>query len=228
MKFLLAYTALFFCSFCFADNRRLDFEDNFDDRAELGSGYVPSISSDGAWTFKEGILVGTQTRSDHGSVMRKQLAFRNIDIEVDFRLNGGTRFNFVIGDKNEKSTHAGHICRVSLKPPRVNVSDDKTGIYNLDIRAMRLDPNLSDKKKEWLATFLKDKNDAGQFDIKQGEWYRLRVRIKNDLMEAYIDGELIASVQSPGIAHPTKTQFGMTVNGSTIDFDNMKVYDVER
>ena len=31
-------------------------------------------------------------------------------------------------------------------------------------------------------------------------------------------------LRSPGIDHPTKTKFGFTVNGETIDFDNLKVY----
>lgn len=43
-------------------------------------------------------------------------------------------------------------------------------------------------------------------------------------MEACVDGELAASLTSPGIDHQTKTKFGMTVNGSTIDFDNLKVF----
>ena len=61
-----------------------------------------------------------------------------------------------------------------------------------------------------------------------GQWYRLRVVINGELMEAYLDGKRVAGVRSPGIAHLTKTKFGMTVNGSTIDFDNLKVYKVSK
>ncbi|MGY8696780.1 MAG: hypothetical protein ACKVGW_21605, partial [Verrucomicrobiia bacterium] len=56
----------------------------------------------------------------------------------------------------------------------------------------------------------------------------LRVVINGELMEAYLDGKRVAGVRSPGIAHLTKTKFGMTVNGSTIDFDNLKVYKVSK
>ncbi len=224
MMALLATTSL-----CFgAERRELIFEDTFEGRLELGDGYKISLASQEAWTFVDGILVGKQTQDDHGSVMRKLIDFKDIDIEVDFRLNGGTRFNFVIDDENEKSVHAGHICRVSISPQKMNVSDDKTGIYNLDIRALRLTPDLPEEKKEWLADFLKDKNDAGSVDLKQGQWYHLRVLIDGDLMEAYLDGKRVAGVRSEGIAHPTKTKFGMTVNGSTIDFDNLKVYKVSQ
>ncbi len=208
------------------DRRTLVFSDEFENRSELGEGYKVSLAGEDAWTFENGALIGKQTRDDHGSVMRKLLDFKDAEIEFDFRLNGGTRFNFVVGDDNEKGTHAGHICRVSISPNRINVSDDKTGTYNLDIRAMRLDPDLSAEKKAWLAEYLKGKNDAGEVDLKQGRWYHLRVRIDGERMEAYLDGKRVAGVNSPGIAHPTKTKFGMTVNGSTIDFDNLKVFAV--
>ena len=43
-------------------------------------------------------------------------------------------------------------------------------------------------------------------------------------MKAFVDGNLITKLKSPGIDHPTKTKLGMTVNGATIDFDNLKVF----
>ena len=210
------------------DSRELIFEDNFEGRSELGPEYKTALAGSEAWTFADGILVGKQTNDGHGSVMRKILDFKDIDIEIDIRFNGGTRFNFVIDDENEKSVHAGHICRVSISPNKMTASDDKTGIYNLDIRAMRKDANLPKDKKEWLANFLKDKNDSGTVDMNTGQWYRLRVVINGEFMEAYLDGKRVAGVRSPGIAHSTKTKFGMTVNGSTIDFDNLKVYKVSK
>lgn len=210
------------------EKRELIFEDDFEGRSELGPGYKTALASSEAWTFVDGKLVGKQTNDGHGSVMRKFMDFKDIDVEIDIRFNGGTRFNFVIDDENEKSVHAGHICRVSISPNKMTVSDDKTGIYNLDIRAMRQDASLSADKKEWLADFLKDKNDSGIVDMQMGQWYRLRVVIDGDLMEAYLDGKRIVGVRSAGIAHPTKTKFGMTVNGSTIDFDNLKVYRVSK
>ena len=45
-----------------------------------------------------------------------------------------------------------------------------------------------------------------------------------DFKKAFIDGELITKLKSPGIDHPTKSKLGMTVNGTTIDFDNFKVF----
>ena len=46
-------------------------------------------------------------------------------------------------------------------------------------------------------------------------------------MKAFLDGEMVTHLHSPGFAHPTKTKFGFTVNGQTIDFDNVVVRKLE-
>ena len=63
--------------------------------------------------------------------------------------------------------------------------------------------------------------------LKPEQWHNLRVRIKGDVMKAFFDGELATSLKSPGFDHPTKSKFGFTVRGATIDFDNLKVTSVE-
>ena len=156
------------------------------------------------------------------------MPFRDFDCEMDFRFNGGTRFNFVIDDKNEKSVHAGHICRVSITPTKMTVGDDKTGKMNLDVQALRDAKDLSADKEKAMKELLAKCEQDGAVKLEKGKWYRLGVRIQGDLMEATLDGKLVASLRSPGIAHSTKTKFGMTVTGATIDFDNLKVYKTAR
>ena len=96
---------------------------------------------------------------------------------------------------------------------------------NLEVRALRQTENLSETQQQALDALLKRTSKSATIHLKQDQWYRLRVRIQNDLMEAYIDQKLVASLRSPGFAHPTKTKFGMTVNETTIDFDNLAVYE---
>lgn len=204
-------------------HRTLLFSDDFEDRSEIGPHYITALAGSDAWTIRDGALIGKQTNPDHGAVIRKELTFADIDIEVDFRFSGGSRFNFVIDDKNEKTVHAGHICRVSISPKNLKISDDKTGGMNLEVRALRRTENLSESKQQALDALLKRTFKSATIDLKQGQWYRLRVRIQKDLMEAHIDQKLVASLRSPGFAHTTKTKFGLTVNEATIDFDNLEV-----
>lgn len=199
------------------------FEDDFN-RSALGDEYDSARGTEDAWTVVEGVLVGKQTKSDHGAVIRKDIKFDDIDLEFDFRFNGGKRFNFVLDDKKEKSVHSGHICRVSISPKRISVTDDKTGNMNLKVRKQRQSKDLSPQQKKSLEELLATKTNSAAVNLKKGQWYRLGVRIEGDRLEASLDGKKIAELSSPGIDHPTKSKLGMTVTGSTIDFDNLKVF----
>lgn len=216
--------ALFACAFPSGPAHALTsylFLDLFE-RAEVGADYKIARAKDGAFTIKDGVLIGKQTDDDHGAVIRKELDFDDIEFHLNFRFNGGSRFNFVIDDKDEKSVHAGHICRVSLSPKRLMISDDKTGAMNLKVRAQRQSKDLPAAEAKALKKLLAETQATAPVDLEKGRWYTLRVTITGDVMSATIDGKQIAKLCSPGIAHPTKTKFGMTVNGATIDFDDLK------
>ena len=204
------------------------FLDEFEDRTELGPGYKVARAKEGAFTVRDSILIGRQTEDDHGAVIRRELDFDDIEFQLDFRFNGGSRFNFVIDDKNEKSVHAGHICRVSLSPKRLMIGDDKLGAMNLEVRALRQQEELPSEEANALTGLLAATQATAPLALEKGKWYTLCITINGDLMSAAIDGEEIARLSSPSIAHPTKTKFGMTVNGATIDFDNLKVSAIPR
>jgi len=155
--------------------------------------------------------------ADHGAVIRAQFGFRNVEIDFDVKFDGGERFNFVIDDKNCKEVHAGHICRVSITRKKMTVQDDRTGAMNLELRELRKQPELAGQ----IETFLESTKSSGDFEFVDGKWYHLRVVIDEDRMSVLVDGTLIAKLTSPGIAHPTKTQFGFTVTGRDILFDNV-------
>lgn len=202
------------------------FADDYEDRGEIGDQYTVSLGHEDAWNISGGVLVGKQTRDDHGGVIRTQLDFADVDIQFDFRFDGGKSFNFVIDDAHEKSVHAGHICRASVYPKYLVISDDKTGGMNLEVRKQRKDKNLSEEATAALQTLLDQTKSSAKVTIKQNEWHRLRIRIRGDVMKAFLDDEIVTSLKSPGFAHPTKTKFGFTVNGQSIDFDNLVVRQI--
>ncbi|MFD2255241.1 family 16 glycoside hydrolase [Luteolibacter algae] len=212
------------CSLNAEEQSEIIFSDDFENRSEVGKNYVTSLGDDKSWTVEDGILIARQTKESHGCVIRKEHKFDDLDVKFDFRFTGGKSFNFVIDDKNEKSVHAGHICRVSIFPKRIVIGDDKTGNMNLEIRGQRQNKDLPAAEKKKLEEFLSHTQSSAAVDLETGQWYTMRVRLVGDLMEAYLDGKLITSLKSPGISHPTKTKFGFTVNGSTIDFDNLAIY----
>lgn len=202
------------------------FRDDFENRNQIGSEYTTNEKYVGGFSVKDGVLIGKQVKDDHGSTIRKPYNFADIDVEFNFRFNGGQRFNFVMDDKKEKSVHAGHICRVSISPRSLKIGDDKTGVMNSKLRAQRQDKKLGSEDRKTLEALLATKQTTSKIKLEKGRWHHLRVRIKGDVLAAFLNGEKVARLQSPGFAHPTKTQFGFTVTGSTIDFDNLKVNTV--
>ncbi len=207
--------------------REVIFSDDFTGRSEVGSNYVTHAEWKGDWTVVDDVLVGKQMNPGHGATIRLMREFRNLDMEFDFRFNGGTSWNFVVDDQNYKPVHAGHICRLSISPKSIKVADDKTGSMDLNIRNQRQDENLPEEQRKALDAYIETKQATAKLDLKKGQWYNLRVTIIDEVMSAYIDGKEVTSLRSPGFAHPIKNKFGFTVNGSDTEFDNIKIHDAD-
>ena len=206
-----------------ASNWKVAFEDNFDGRAEVGDGYVVPENNAGAWTIQDDHLVGKQVKDNHGSVIRAAVDFGDVDIKFDFRFRGSTRFNLVIDDGKEKSVHAGHICRASITPKSLLISDDKTGYMNKEVRKKRKDKSLSSEESAALEAQVSRTRKTVPIKVGDQQWHTLRLRVKGNIMKAFLDGEMVSSLRSPGFAHPTKDKCGFTVNGESVDFDNLVV-----
>lgn len=189
-------------------------EDTFD-RTEIGDSWSGHMHS---FSIEEGVLVASQSPdAGHGAVIRTPLDFKDVTIDFDVRFEGGERFNFVIDDKNCKEVHAGHICRVSITRKKLTVQDDRTGAMNLELRALKDLP----EHKERIASLLESKKSSGKVDFRDDRWYHMKVTIHGERMQAFVDGKRVAELVSEGFAHPTKTQFGFTVTGRNILFDNV-------
>ncbi|MEM6692437.1 MAG: sulfatase-like hydrolase/transferase [Planctomycetota bacterium] len=199
------------------------FRDDFEGRSQIGEDYFTGRGHADGWSVENGVLVGRQVREDHGATIRTDLDFGDVDIEFDFQVVGGKSFNLVIDDVKESSVHAGHICRASVYARAIRIADDKVGAMNLAVRKQRKDEGLSEEEAEKLQHLLDETQASRKATIKPSEWHTMRVRLRGDVMKAFLDGELVTSLRSPGFAHPTKTKFGFTVNGDHFEFDNLRV-----
>ena len=167
-----------------------------------------------AWN---GVLVGGQINPDHGATIRTDLEFSDVVLEFDAKFMGASGFNFVIDDKNATDvTHAGHVARLTVRPSYVQISDDITGKYKLEHRAMP--PAEREAASEGTTVTYRPNSP-----LDDGEWHNYRLQIIGDNARLYHNGEAVAWLSSPGFAHPTKTNFGFTVNGGDMHFDNVRV-----
>ena len=189
--------------------------DDFE-RADLGDWktVIPAFS------IREGALLGRQARDDHGAVGRVYRPMKDVVVEFRFRLEGSTTFNAVFDDQTYKGSHAGHICRAAFAPGAVRLGDDKEGAMRNDIFAMRKDPA---RKAEGDA-LLRGRGASGPVKLEQKRGYLATIEVVGDRMRVCLDGKPIAFLQSPGIAHETKTSFHFTVNGPGVLFDDVRIW----
>lgn len=190
----------------------LVFEDSFE-RSELGDPWRILIPS---FKIEDGKLIGREVpERNHTSISRVPLEFRNAVFEFSFRLTDAEGLHFVINDTNYEPAHSGHICRVSISSSQVRISDDREGAFRKD----QYDAFL--KSGRTLKRVMMEKFLPYEFDSEQ--WYNARIVLIDDQIEVIINGESIGSYSSPGIGHPTKTDFGFVTKGNIVEIDDLRV-----
>ena len=163
---------------------------------------------------KDGILIGiTPDGSDHSAVDNiKFPGERDLEVAVKFRFvsEKAKSFNVWFDDKDYKGSHAGHICQASVSPTGVNLSDAKTGGFDLTggLYDRKKENKLTDDEKKMLAT----KAKRFPTTISLQDWHTLVVRTKGNELSVLIDGQLVGTFASDGITHATKSLVSLTTN----------------
>lgn len=177
-----------------------------------------------ASVVKDGVFQGiTAPDSDHQAVDTIKFDGRqDMEISAKFKFSGpeAKRFNLKFDDNKYKGSHAGHICRVTISPKMVVLSDGKTGVFNNEIFAKRKSgAELDEETKKLLAS----KSAKFPVKLKMDVWHDLVLRTEGDMMTIMIDGEKLGELQSAGIAHETKSSVGMATPGVGVSYDDFVV-----
>ncbi|MBK8093172.1 MAG: DUF1080 domain-containing protein [Verrucomicrobiaceae bacterium] len=225
MKSLLAFTLLATTAFA-ADYPRVIFSDDFSAEG-FGKAWGHYKSSS---VVKDGVLVGiTAPTSDHSAVDNiKFTGEKDLQVKVKFRFvsDKAKSFNVWFDDKNYKGSHAGHICQASISPTGVNLSDAKTGGFNLEggLYDRKKANQLTDDEKKMLAT----KQTRVPAKISLSEWHTLVVTTSGDTISVSIDGKEVGSFASAGIAHDTKSLVSLTTNAVDVEYDDFSISGVAK
>lgn len=221
----LLLATIIFCGIAFsfpaqsllAEKPAVVFEDNFE-RKELGNQWDVHPNS---FRIEEGTLIAAQRKdASHGAVSQVFVDFKDATLSFRFRIEGTTQgFNVVIDDRKYKQSHAGHICRVVIRDKYIMLGDDKTGAMRNDLFEMVRNPKTKDRANE----LLKGKSLRVPIDLKRDVWHTLLVKISGDRIGVLLDKKEIGILQSEGIAHPTKTDFGFTIIGQSVRFDDIQL-----
>lgn len=225
MKSLLCLALLSTATFA-ADYPRVIFSDDFNtDGFGKAWGHYKSAS-----VVKGGVLVGiTAPESDHNAVDVIRIAPEtDLEVSVKFQLvsDQAKGFNIWLDDKDYKGSHAGHICSISVNPKAVVVADAKTGTFSNDIytRKKAVPPTLTAEDK---ANMLKwTKSSPATVSLK--EWHTLTVRTHGDVVDTSIDGKVVSTFQSLGVAHDHKTVVSITTNKVDVIYDDFSIKGVAK
>ena len=203
-----------------AQYSRLLFSDDFSSNA-FGPrwGHYKSAS-----VVKDGVLVGiTPENSDHSAVDNIRFeGERDLEVSVKFRFasDKAKSFNLWFDDKDYKGSHAGHICSVSVSPTGVAISDAKTGGFKNDIYEKKKSPEgLPPEQK----AFLETKTKRASVSVSLQDWHTFIARTKGDSVEVSIDGKSVASFQSEGIGHESKSLVSLTTNQVDVHYDDFSL-----
>ena len=180
----------------------------------------------GSWksetVVRDGVMVGiTPKGSDHPSVNTVELPpLSDMEVAVSFKFAGSNRFNVMFRDLDYKGSHAGHICHVSITDTAVTLFDGKMGIFaNEYYDKKKAGGKLSEEENQTLAK----KKSITPIEIDPEKWHDLVIRIEGDVIKVWIDGKPSGTLQSEGIAHPTKSNMNITTVDREVHYDNFAI-----
>ena len=218
---------------------KLLLSDNFnrvekdDSKEELGKAWITN-SERRAKGIKqadltgEALLITMAKEADHAVSVKHDAPFDDGIVRIRFKMHDkkGIKFNFN-DPAARKVTWAGHISKVQVKPNTVIIGDDKTGVFDLKIRAQRQYKNLEKNKKAELNKFLKTKQASYKVDLKTGEWYVITIVNIGPKVTVWIDEKKIGSFESVGLDHKVKQNLAFGVPGS-VSIDDIKIWSLDK
>lgn len=192
----------------------LIFEDSFE-REKLGKRWRVHART---FTIQDGMLVvEQQAGTKQSAVGETALEFGDASLQFSFKFEGDPKFSFMIKDRNHSGSPAGHICRLEIKPQMITLQDDKAG---------SVEEEESTGGSKGAGERIGETSVTVAADLTPGTWHTIILDIVGAVMKVRLDGEEIATLESAGIAHETKTDIGFSVADGAVQFDKIKAWKV--
>lgn len=171
--------------------------------------------------LREGAMfIYIHKEADHAVSVTHPAEFRDGAVALRFRLDDAKdSLGLDFADLSCKTVHAGHLFVASVTPKLVTLRDLKTGSMDLKIQEARLAKKLTAEQQQ----MLKGKEKQFPLPLEIGKWHDLLVKIEGDELSATIDGKLVGSFKSEGIAHPTKRLLRLSVPRNAV-VDEVKIW----
>ena len=207
-----------------ATKKELLFSDDFE-RTELTKPWVIVVPT---FSLENGTLKGTQMRYDapaadgkpvvkaHQAVIGNDIPTKDSVIEFRFKLGGAQSVTAEFDDRKFNGSHYGHLCMARIAAKGITLTDQKGLAVARPADAKGEPPAPAGRKN-------------GTFPLERDAdtWHTFMLETVNDTMRASIDGKAVAFLQSPGIAHPTKSKVEFGCMGKDGFFDDLKIWNAD-
>lgn len=159
--------------------------------------------------------------ADHAVSVTHAMEFTDGAVALRFMLEDARdSLGLDFADAQEKTVHAGHLFAARVSPKQVLLQDLKTGNMRLDIHTTRqAKGKLTDEQQQ----ALKGKQKPVPHSVALGQWHDLLVKVTGDELSVSVDGNVVGSFKSPGIAHPTKRMLRLAVPRNAV-VDDVKIW----
>lgn len=223
-RVLVIFTGILFCQSIFAQVEPTKFfEDKFERNEsqelteEIGLGWF-SNSANRAGGYKQvdlnkGVLhIQKKPKGKYAVNLKHALNVKDARIQFNFEFASkkGARFNFYDTQAKDKAI-SGHVCQVRLDKNKIILVDQMGGKFNVGFN------NLDKQAQKKL---LAETTASMPYHFVIGQWYEMIIEIQDSQLTAFINGEKIATLESIGINHTNKTEFGFSV------VDELKIKDI--
>ena len=207
-----------------ATKKELLFSDDFE-RTELTKPWVIVVPT---FSLENGTLKGTQMRYDapaadgkpvvkaHQAVIGNDIPTKDSVIEFRFKLGGAQSVTAEFDDRKFNGSHYGHLCMARIAAKGITLTDQKGLAVARPADAKGEPPAPAGRK-----------NVTFPLELEADTWHTFMLETVNDTMRASIDGKAVAFLQSPGIAHPTKSKVEFGCMGKDGFFDDLKIWNAD-
>jgi hypothetical protein len=160
-------------------------------------------------------------QADHAVSVTQPMEFTDGAVALRFKLEDAKdSIGLNFADLQFKEVHAGHLFAAKVDPKQVELTDLKTGNMRLDIRTARTEKKeLTAEQKQAMNGKTKRFNHTTEV----GKWHDLLVTVAGDELSLSLNGKLVGSFKSPGIAHPTKRMLRLAVPRNVV-VDDVKIW----
>ena len=233
--FIALFSATFVLALQAGEHGDLIFEDAFERSesqevkdepgGEWGSNSASRANGNKQVDLRDGAMyIYFHESADHAVSVTHPAEFRNGAIELRFMLEDAKdSLGLNFADPQYKKVHAGHLFVMKVTPKQVQIQDLKTGNMDLPIRtARKAGKELTAAQKMQLEG--KDKKFSNAIAV--GSWHDLLVQVDGEKMTVSVDGKIVGSFASEGIAHPTKRLLRLAVPRNAV-VDDLKIWRKE-